>query len=66
MRHFKSLTLVAGLTCLAAAGGATADPPASVGPAGTQQTTQLISEALGGGTPDGPSTSAGRWRVTRR
>jgi hypothetical protein len=58
LRHFKSLTLVAGLTCLAAAGGATADPPASVGPAGTQQTTQLISEALGGGTPDGPSTSA--------
>jgi hypothetical protein len=51
-----SVSLIAGL---AAGGVATAEPPAPpVGAAGAQQTTQLISRARGGGTPDGPSTGA--------
>ena len=49
------LAALAGMTAVATAGDS-ARPEVTA--AGREQSTQLISKALGGGTPDGPSTNA--------
>jgi hypothetical protein len=57
MRRIAAVTVPVALACAAAAVGAGAESPAAT-TAQRQQATVLISHALGGGLPNGPSTNA--------